>query len=66
MLCQNIKRLCRERGISIAELERAVGIGNGVIARWSDGKCGPGVHYVKSVADYFGVAVDELLKEVSE
>ena len=37
-MVQRIKDLCREKGITIAELERRCGIGNGIIARWSKSK----------------------------
>lgn len=61
MIAENVKRLCVERGITFAELERQLGLGNGVIARW--GEIRPRVDRLKLVADYFGVTVDELLKE---
>ena len=63
MILQNIKRLCLDNSITIAELERKTGIGNGVIARWADGR--PRVDLLKRVADYFGCTVDDLLKEDS-
>ena len=63
MILQNIKRLCLDNSITIAELERKTGIGNGVISRWADGR--PRVDLLKRVADYFGCTVDDLLKEDS-
>lgn len=56
---QELVRLCRQRGISIAKLEREVGIGNGTIGKW--GKSSPTVDSLKKVADHFGVSVDALL-----
>ena len=61
MILSNVSNLCKERKISIARLEREVGIGNGVISGWENGN--PRVDTLKKVADYFGVTVDELLKE---
>ena len=61
MILANIKRHCESKGISLAALERAVGIGNGVIARWNESS--PRVDLLKRVADYFGTTVDELLRE---
>lgn len=61
MIVENIARLCKERGISFAKLERELGMGNGVIAKWNTSS--PVVCNIKAVADYFGVTVDELLKE---
>lgn len=62
MLSDNIKKLCAARGITIAELERAAGIGNGVIARWGTEYRSPRLEGVCKVADYFGVTVDDLLR----
>lgn len=64
MILKNIKRLCKERGICIKALEQATGIGNGVIARWVTSA--PRVDSLKKVADYFGVTVDELMKDEAE
>lgn len=61
MILFNISNLCKQRKISIARLEREVGIGNGVIAGWD--KSNPRVDTLKKVADFFGVSVDELLRD---
>ena len=63
MILKNIKRLCEQRNLTLAALERETGIGNGVIARWGNGM--PRVDLLKRVADYFGCTVDDLLKEDS-
>lgn len=60
MILENIKSLCSRNKVSIAELERSVGIGNGVISTWDKGR--PRVDKIKAVADYFGVTVDWLLE----
>lgn len=59
MILQRIAQLCKQRGITIAALERNVGISNGTISRW--GKSSPTVDNLKKVADYFGVSVDVLI-----
>lgn len=64
MIVENIRTLCESKGTSIWALERTLGIGNGAIARWSTSS--PRVDNLKLVADYFGVTVDELLKEDAE
>lgn len=58
---RKIKELCDARGINFSQLEKAVGLGNGVIGKWKDSS--PRVDGVKRVADYFGVTIDELMKE---
>lgn len=64
MIVENIRALCEKNNTSIWAVERALGIGNGIIARWSTSS--PSVKNLKLVADYFGVTVDDLLKEDAE
>lgn len=58
-LVEKIKVLCKEKKISIAELERRVGISNGQIRKWEIST--PGVDKLNMVADYFNVSIDYLL-----
>ena len=64
MLVRNIRKLCSEKGISIRQLERSVGLTNGIVASWEEKA--PSVMRVKAVADFFGVTVDDLLTEPEE
>lgn len=63
MIIKRIRQLCKDRGVTIAKLERETGIGNGTIGRWE--KSSPTVDNVKKVADYFGVTVDALIHETA-
>ena len=58
-LYTNILAICRQREITIAELERAAGLGNGVVRKWNDAS--PTLRTVIAVADYLGVTLDELV-----
>ncbi len=58
---KKLKKVCLDNNISFSALEKAVGIGNGVIAKWENSS--PRVENLKKVADYFGCTVDDLLKE---
>ena len=64
MILENISKLCKERGVSIARLERETGISNGTISRW--GTSSPTVENVRKVADYFGTSVDALISNHNE
>lgn len=64
MILNNISKLCDKHSISIAKLEKTVGIGNGTIGRWQ--KTSPTVDNLKKVADYFGVTVDDLLTDTHD
>ena len=63
MIYTNISNLCRDKGISIAKLERELGFGNSTVRGLSNSS--PTVEKLKAVADYFGVTVDDLLAENS-
>lgn len=60
MLLDNIRRLCKQQGISISTLEKAIHIGNGTISRWSESS--PRIDNICAVAKFFGVTIDELLE----
>ena len=57
-----IRMLCNEKSMTIAELERNVGLGAGTVSRWNVRV--PGVDKVQKVADYFSVTTDYLLGRV--
>ena len=59
MIYEKIRQLCKEKGISIAALEKTVGVGNATIRGWAQSS--PTVENLKKVADYFGVTLDELI-----
>lgn len=61
MIFNNIKKLCKEKNISIARLEAETGIGNGTIGRWQ--KSSPRIDTLKKIADYFGVSIEYFLEE---
>ena len=61
MIYQNVLKLCEEHKISVAALERELGLGNATIRGWA--KSDPRVTTIKAVADYFGVTIEDLLQE---
>lgn len=58
-LRDRIKELANQRKVSVAELERALGFGNGSISKWN--KQSPSTEKLKQVADYFQVSLDYLV-----
>lgn len=60
-MLSNIRTLCKEQGIAVAELERRCGLKPRTIYRWD--VHAPSVDKAQRVADYFGITVDKLLKE---
>lgn len=61
MIFDNIRRLCRERGISITKLEDDLGFARSYVCKWNRNE--PGIRKVQKVADYLGVRIEELLRE---
>lgn len=61
MILENVKRLCSENHVSIAALEKATCLANGTIRNWDNSS--PRASSIKAVADFFGVTVDDLLRE---
>lgn len=64
MIFTNISNLCKEKGISIARLERECGLGNATVRGWKNSM--PNADNLKRVADYFGVSVDSLMAAVEK
>ena len=60
MIFENISRLCKENGISIAKLEKESGLGNATIRGWTNSS--PRVENLQAVAKILGCTVDDLLK----
>ncbi|MCO5478503.1 helix-turn-helix domain-containing protein [Enterococcus gallinarum] len=54
-----IKELCKQRGISIYQLEETLNFGRNTIYQWN--KRVPGIDKLQKVADYFNVSTDYLL-----
>lgn len=54
-----ITELARERGVSLAKIERDVDLGNGTIGKWRE--VSPKLETVAKVAEYFGVTIDDLV-----
>lgn len=59
MNVEKIKELCRDRDISVSELERALELGHGAVAKWDVNT--PSVTRAQAVADYFGVPLKTLM-----
>lgn len=64
MIYKNILRLCKNRSISVAKLEKEIGLGNATIRTWRTSS--PSVDRLKLVADFFNVTVDELISRNME
>ena len=60
MIFETIKRLCKDRNVSIYELEKSCGFTVGTVVKWRNSI--PRADRLKMVADYFGVTVEQILE----
>lgn len=58
---EKLEKLCEERGITIAQLERRMDFGNGTIRLWKTRQ--PLAINVKKVTDFFGIPMEALMKD---
>lgn len=54
-----IKKICKEKGLSVTYVEKKAELGNGLISKWNDSV--PSVANLKKVAGILEVTVDELI-----
>lgn len=64
MLYENIVRLCKERNVSIARLEKECGLGNATVRGWAVSS--PSIANVQKIANFFEISVDDLLNDRKE
>lgn len=58
MLYEKIRKLCKEKGVTVTEVERELGFGRGSLSKIDKHK--PSNEKIKALADYFGISQDEL------
>lgn len=58
MLYEKIRKLCKEKGVTVTEVERELGFGRGSLSKIDKHK--PSNEKIKTIADYFGISQDEL------
>lgn len=57
---EKVLALCQARGVTINELEKSAGIGQGAVGKWNVHT--PTIKSLQRVADYFGVKLSDLLE----
>ena len=63
-MLEKIRTLAKEKGVTLAEVERSCGLGERSLSKWD--KSIPAVDKAKRVADYLGTTVDDLLNDGGE
>lgn len=63
---KKLTTLRKNRGLSIKDLSRAMGVAECTIALYENGKRHPNYSMLLKLADYFGVTTDYLLRDDAE
>lgn len=58
-IVNSIKALCKENDITVGQLEREVGLSQGLVSKWKDKT--PSLDKIIDIADYFHVSLDEVV-----
>ncbi len=58
---ENLKRLRKEKGVTQEKLSEILDVSAQSVSRWELNICYPDIEMLPSIANYFGVTVDELL-----
>lgn len=61
LIYKNILKIAKEKGFSIASLERQAGMSVGSICKWKN-NVSPTVENLKKIADILECTIDELLQ----
>ena len=64
LIYKKVEAVCKEKGISIAKLEKDCDIGNATVRRWD--KSFPRINTLKKVADYLGKPIEYFLDDTKE
>lgn len=58
-LLDQIKTLCKEKGVSQRKMEQEIGISNGASSKWETSS--PSIEVIQKLSAYFDVSIDYLL-----
>ena len=59
LIVSSIKQLCKSNNITVTQLEKEVGMSQGLVSKWKDKV--PSLDKVIDIADYFHVTLDEVV-----
>ena len=59
LIYDNIKKICKEKGISVGSVEKQAGLGNGAISKWNTSS--PTIENLQAVAGVLKVSVNKLI-----
>lgn len=60
-LVTSIRHICRQKNISISQMEADLGFSPGLISRWNKTKTSPSFDKIVAIVDYLDITFDELM-----
>lgn len=64
VMAKNIKFYMNEKGVSAAEICRALDLKPNTFSDWIHAKTYPRIDYIQKMADYFGISIAFLVEEI--
>ena len=61
ILCERIKELRQEKGLSAVQLAKEINVSDSAIIRWENAQRLPNIMALVALAKYFGVTLDYLV-----
>ncbi len=61
-LVESIRRICREKGVSIMQMENDLGFSAGLVSRWIKTKTCPSFDKIVDIMEYLDISYEELMK----
>lgn len=59
IIVDSIKKLCKDRNITVSQLEKEIGLSQGLVSKWMNTT--PSLDKIVDIADYFHVSIDEVV-----
>jgi len=56
-----LKKLCKNKGVSINQMQRDCGFSSSTVYKWKDGNVSPNATAIDKMARYFNVSTDEIM-----
>lgn len=59
IIVDSIKKLCKDKNITVSQLEKEIGLSQGLVSKWMNTT--PSLDKIVDIADYFHVTLDEVV-----
>lgn len=58
---EKFEKLLKQRAVTAYQVAKETGVSQATLSSWKSGKYTPKIDKLKKLADYFGVAIEELM-----